>query len=173
MERPTGPDGSAGTARDGSPRCGPGGVRPTVVIDRAVFGLAPRTVGDEVTLVPSWLFRTAPEAGPPYTVTEPALAEELPRSSPPPVKRAERVVAYRADGQVLTLTFWGGVCGAQAGQAHETGDAVLVLVTTEPAPPGRVCPMIIKKQTVTVTLRQPLGDRSVLDRTTGGRIPEG
>ena len=170
--RPTGP-GGAGATRDVSPRCGPADVPPTVVIDRAMFGLAPRAAEGGVELVPSWLFRTAPQAGPPYTVTEPALAEELPRSGPPPVGPAERVVSFRADGQVLTLTFWGGVCGAHAGQAHESGDAVLVRVTTQAAPPGRVCPMIIKKQTVTVTLLQPLGDRPVLDRTTGERIPEG
>ncbi|RDG38164.1 hypothetical protein [Streptomyces corynorhini] len=56
-----------------------------VEIDKAVFGLAVRSVEGKGALVPSWLFEVAPGGGAaPYTVTHPAVAPEFLTKAEPP-----------------------------------------------------------------------------------------
>jgi hypothetical protein len=75
--------------------------------------------------------------------------------------------AYRAQGTTLTVTFWGGLCGTYQAAADESATQVRVRVTESPAKPGKVCPMIEKTLSAEVTLKQPLGTRTVVDATDG------
>ncbi|WP_069462122.1 hypothetical protein, partial [Actinacidiphila rubida] len=83
--------------------------------------------------------------------------------APHPVK----FTAYRAQGTTLTVTFYGGLCGTYRASADETATQVRVSVTETPGPAGRVCPMIEKALTAEVSLKQPLGTRTVVDTTDG------
>ncbi|MFJ2178034.1 hypothetical protein ACIOHE_34720 [Streptomyces sp. NPDC087851] len=165
----------------------------SVEITEAVFGLAVRSVDGRGALVPSWLFEVTPGDGSaPYTVTHPAVAPKFlkkaapkPPSSPsPPHKElpggpgaadpgtaeGPRATSYEAAGRSLTLHFTGGVCSKYAATADESGTAVKVkLVVTDPDP-ERVCIALAKEQSVKVTLDKPLGDRQVVDTTTGEKI---
>jgi hypothetical protein len=184
--------------------CAPGDGHP-VQVRGARFGLAMEYVAGVQTLVPAWLFDTAP-AGVSRTsvVAEPAVdpsyirrggsGVEPPGTSTPgapvppdatagpaepydPVRPADPraphhapVVSYRAGGSTLTLTFWGGVCDTYRATADETGSQVRVLVTARPLNPGGVCTAMAKEFSESVTLDKPLGDRSVLDATSGQTI---
>ncbi|MFE3741399.1 hypothetical protein [Streptomyces sp. NPDC059134] len=161
----------------------------SVEITRTVFGLALRSVDGRGALVPSWLFEVAPGDGSaPYTVTHPAVApkflkkaaptpppahEELPGgpgAAEPGTGPAPRPTSYEADGRTLTVRFTAGVCSTYRATADESGTAVKVrLVVTDPDP-ERVCIALAKEQSVKVTLDKPLGDRQVVDTTTGERI---
>ncbi|MFI1091265.1 hypothetical protein [Streptomyces sp. NPDC020917] len=85
----------------------------------------------------------------------------------PRAPHAVKFTAYQAKGTTLTVTFWGGLCGTYQATADETATQVAVKVTETPAKPGKVCPMIEKALTAQVTLKQPLGDRKVVDATDG------
>ncbi|MGW6100176.1 hypothetical protein ACWFRK_38970 [Streptomyces sp. NPDC055157] len=159
----------------------------TVTVDKAVFGLAMRYVEGEQTLVPSWLFSVHPAAGGTgNTVTQVAVDPDSlakPSKTPTPERtpapgsgddaRSQRpLISYSADGRTLEVTFWGGVCSTYAASATESADAVRVTITESNPDPEKVCIMIAKKLTRTVTLDAPLGDRQVLDAT-GGMVPRG
>jgi len=162
----------------------------------ATFGLATQDVDGAQTLVPSWLFATAqagvkttsvvaqPAVDPKYVVygSGPTSAPATPvtpvnpggtmQSGPaqpadPRAPHAVKFTAYQAKGTTLTVTFWGGLCGTYQATADETATQVAVKVTETPAKPGKVCPMIEKTLTAQVTLKQPLGDRKVVDATDG------
>ncbi|MBY8876507.1 hypothetical protein [Actinacidiphila acidipaludis] len=164
-----------------------------VQVRGASFGLSTQFVNGTQTLVPSWLFDTAqagvkatsvvaqPAVDPKYItsgggVTSVPVTPVNPggpvRTGPgqPADPRAPHPVeatAYQAKGSTLTLVFWGGLCGTYHGSADETATQVKVRVSEEPAKPGKVCPMIEKTLTVQVTLKQPLGSRTVVDATDG------
>ncbi|MEV7086647.1 hypothetical protein AB0O07_12220 [Streptomyces sp. NPDC093085] len=176
-------------------------------IDKAVFGLAVRTVEGRGVLVPSWLFQVAPRDGSvAYTVTHPAVAPKfLTAPAPAPVPSHEeepggpgavgpgagtepgsgagagdgggggldakqRATSYEVDGATLTLHFMGGVCDTYKATADESGTAVKVkLVVTNPDP-DRFCVAMAKEQSVEVKLEKPLGDREVVDATTGEKL---
>ncbi|WP_225850822.1 hypothetical protein [Streptomyces sp. HPF1205] len=74
---------------------------------------------------------------------------------------------YRASGTTLTLTFFGGVCDTYKATADESATQVRVNVTATPKPSVRVCPMIARSFTVSVQLKQPLGDRTVVNAQDG------
>ncbi|MFJ8002189.1 hypothetical protein ACIQ7D_34635 [Streptomyces sp. NPDC096310] len=161
----------------------------SVEITRTVFGLAVRSVDGRGALVPSWLFEVAPGDGSaPYTVTHPAVAPKFLKKAapkPPPAHQelpggpgaadpgaapAPRATSYEAAGRTLTVHFTAGVCSTYAATADESGTAVKVrLVVTDPDP-ERVCIALAKEQSVKVTLDKPLGDRQVVDTTTGEKI---
>ncbi|MFF5566740.1 hypothetical protein ACFY7Z_12655 [Streptomyces sp. NPDC012623] len=171
-----------------------------VEIDKAVFGLAARSVAGKGALVPSWLFEVVPADGAaPYTVTHPAVAPEfLTKSGPshrelpggpssvgpdtpgadgsgsgttaPETSRSNGVVSYTSEGRKLTLHFMGGVCSTYTPQADESGTAVKVKLVVSHPDPDKVCVAIAKEQSATVTLDRPLGERPVVDATTGEKL---
>ncbi|MCX5225744.1 hypothetical protein [Streptomyces sp. NBC_00233] len=198
---PTAPPGVDGngkpedTRTDGKPA--PGHVEPTppcqtivdmaapdqVPVTAAVFGLAARDVDGERLLVPSWLFTADPADGAPYTVVRTAVAPEYlappakpsPEPTPPPgdgtrAARAVESVRVQGDGRELAVTFWGGVCSTYTVKADEQPDRVTVRIV-EKTDPDRVCIMIAKDFTKTVTLKSPLGDRPVVDAASGEAVP--
>ncbi|WP_225859556.1 hypothetical protein [Streptomyces albicerus] len=168
-----------------------------VVVEDAVFGLATHFVDGRQALVPSWLFEVRPSgAGESFTVTHPAVDPRYltspqppggtpsdkpttppsPRPSEPgdgttaaPATRDVRVEGYSADGRELTVRFTGGVCSDYSASAEETGDTVTVRVTEKPWK-DKVCIMIAKVFHEKVELKEPLGDRKVVD-TDGKAVP--
>ncbi|MFG2623742.1 hypothetical protein [Streptomyces sp. NPDC048473] len=153
----------------------------TVTVDKAVFGLAKQYVAGKQTLVPSWLFSVRPAAGGTGdTVSQIAvdptyLAKDAPSATTPPPgdteKSQRQILSYSADGRTLSVTFWGGVCSTYAASATEDGNRVRVTVTESKPAEKKVCIMIAKELTRTVTLDAPLGDRTVVDAASGGDVP--
>ncbi|MEV6418997.1 hypothetical protein [Streptomyces sp. NPDC051662] len=153
-----------------------------LVVEKAVFGLATRSVDGRAALVPSWLFEVAPGGdAQPYTVAQPAVAPQFlakpkpPQSRPRPSEespggRVQRVTSYSTEGRTLTLHFSGGMCSTYTPSADESGTAVKVRLT-EFSEPGTVCVAMAKVMTAKVTLDKPLGDRRVIEATTGDPLP--
>ncbi|MFE7411313.1 hypothetical protein [Streptomyces laurentii] len=162
----------------------------------AVLGLAPRDDGGAETLSPAWLFEVRDTPGAtPHTLVRPAVDDRRTAagsappasaaSSAPPAAPASPAAdatpgrqfsAYRTDstGRRLSVTFWGGVCGSYTASADEgTPGRVTVTLTEQAQEPGRVCVMSAVETTRTVTLRQPLGDRTVVDGASGETVPRG
>ncbi|MGI5483165.1 hypothetical protein [Streptomyces lavendofoliae] len=166
----------------GGPATGPA-AKETVTVSGAVFGLAAHYTAGRPALVPSWLFEVAPKGGArPFTITYPAVAPEHLAPAPPPAtpdapttpgtgKAPRQIDSYSVDGRILTARFWGGVCSKYTVEAEETGAQVKLKVVETPIEPGRVCILIAKEITATVTLDQPPGDRRIVDAASGERVP--
>lgn len=155
----------------------------TVVVEKAVFGLAAHAVDGQQALVPSWLFEvrptkaqdggtvTYPAVEPEYlaprarsgeTGTQPAKPGDGDRPTSAPAGRDVAVEGYTAEGSELTVTFTGGVCADYEATADESGGRVTVTVTETPWP-DKVCIMIAKQYQQTVRLDAPLAAREVVD----------
>ncbi|WP_326765155.1 hypothetical protein OG978_11740 [Streptomyces sp. NBC_01591] len=166
-----------------------GAERPTttVTVDKAVFGLAAQYVAGKQTLVPSWLFSVRQAVGglgttvsqvavaPSYLAKNaPATTVPTPAPTPPPGnadKSQRQLISYSADGRTLSVTFWGGVCSTYTASATESQDKVTVKITEAKQAGKKVCILIAKELTRTVTLDAPLGDRTVVDAVSGGAVP--
>ncbi|MFD4138142.1 hypothetical protein [Streptomyces sp. NPDC058572] len=172
--------------------CGPEGARAEpeqMTVSKAVFGLAAQYVEGRQTLVPSWLFEVAPkDAGPPFTITHPAVAPKFLTAPEPPQRDITpteppkdpaapgdgmSLTSYSVsgDGRTLSLTFWGGVCSDYAAKATENSKTVRVRVVETNPDPKRVCIALAKELTESVTLDKPLGDRKVVRADTGEAVP--
>ncbi|MFD6338834.1 hypothetical protein [Streptomyces sp. NPDC060131] len=182
-----------GTSPEGgkpSAPCTPGNAPEAepMVVEKAVFGLAMLSVDGRGALVPSWLFEVVPGGDAmPYTVTQTAVAPEFltkpgtkPATKPAPERPEARpgekspgkqVTSYSTEGRTLVLHFWGGVCGTYTASADESGTAVKVRLTESSPEPGTACVAMAKAQTAQVTLDKPLGDRRVVESTTGDPLP--
>ncbi|MGW6743859.1 hypothetical protein ACWGDX_24575 [Streptomyces sp. NPDC055025] len=166
-------------------RCEPSGAvgAEPVEIDRAVFGLALRTVEGREALVPAWLFEVVPGGGAPSnTLVQVAVApeslaksapESKPKQEPEPKQGDPGLMSYGADGRTLSLRFLGGVCGTYRAHADESGTAVKVRISHTSSGPDQVCVAMAKAQTAKVTLERPLGERRVVDAVTGEPVPLG
>jgi hypothetical protein len=170
----------------------------TLTVEKAVFGLASHYVGGRQALVPSWLFEvratgakdaftvTYPAVDPTYiaspttaTPTTPASPTAPDRPTSAPKTRDVEVDGYTAEGDELTVSFTGGVCGDYAATASESSGEVKVTVTYTPWP-DKVCIMIAKEIQKTVPLDEPLGGRKVVGsdgkqiplKKAGARLPE-
>jgi hypothetical protein len=166
----------------GSPGATATPAKPTLTVEKAVFGLATHTVAGRPALVPSWLFEVrAAGAQDPFTVTYPAIdpkylgsgassGQPTPSSTSAPATRDVKVEGYIAEGTALTVSFMGGVCGDYAATASESSDKVTVTVTETPYK-NRVCILIAKEMVRTVQLKEPLGDRKVVG-SHGEEIPQ-
>ncbi|MFJ8969036.1 hypothetical protein ACIRJ3_18065 [Streptomyces anulatus] len=165
-----------GEPKPSDPQCVPSnGKRAPVeqTVEDAVFGLALNYVDGRQTLVPSWLFtvRQAP-GGPEHTVTQVAVDPKFIEKPDAPTPSGDRkVTSYGADGRTLEVTFWGGVCSTYTASAKESAGQVRISVTEKPQEGKKACIMIAKELTRTVTLEQPLGDRTVIDAASGGAVP--
>ncbi|MEV4436814.1 hypothetical protein [Streptomyces sp. NPDC049555] len=154
----------------------------------ATFALSAQSVGGRPALVPSWLFAVEMPGmpkGDTITVAQPAVDPKFiagrgggsaaPSGTPtsPPAKSGPvRVESYTpADGgRKLVLHFWGGVCSTFAASAEQSERAVTVKVTATEKEPGRYCVLMLKRFDTTVSLDEPLGDRSVVDLATGAKV---
>jgi hypothetical protein len=75
-------------------------------------------------------------------------------------------------GRTLTLVGWGGACADYAAIAEESADSVKVqIVGKSTIGPDQACIEIALELRLEVTLDAPLGDRAVIDATTGARVP--
>lgn len=144
----------------------------------AALGLVPGTVDGARGLVPAWLFEVAGKDGAAgHTVAQPAsLVQETAQGTAPPAPPAGKALtvpgfSYSEADRTLTVNFWGGVCSTYALEAREQPESVLVKITDTPNRPGQACIMLAREMTVTARLQQPLGDRKVIDATTGKPIP--
>ncbi|ATZ27077.1 hypothetical protein SLAV_26425 [Streptomyces lavendulae subsp. lavendulae] len=143
----------------------------TETVRGAVLGLAPGTVDGGRGLVPAWLFEVAGKDGAPgRTVASPA-GKDGAGAPVPPKDRTAPAFSYAQDDRKLTVNFWGSVCSTYALEAREEAGSVLVKVTDTPKQPGQACIMLAQEMTASTTLREPLGDRKVVDATTGKTLP--
>ncbi|NEB01729.1 hypothetical protein [Streptomyces sp. SID13726] len=173
----------------------------TLTVEKAVFGLASHLVDGRQALVPSWLFEVRASGGQdPFTMTYPAIdpkylassataaPTEVPTAGPTspsdeptsaPKTRDVKVDGYSVDGDELTVSFTGGVCGDYAASASESSGEVTVKVTETPWR-DKVCIMIAKEMQQTVPLDGPLDGRKVVGsdgkeiplKKAGARLPE-
>ncbi|GAA0276569.1 membrane protein [Streptomyces polychromogenes] len=145
----------------------------TESVKGAVLGLAPGTVDGGRGLVPAWLFEVAGTDGKPgRTVVQPAARDDGGSTAPvPPQGHTVPGFSYAQDDRTLTVNFWGGVCSTYALEAREEAGSVLVKITDTPNKPGQACVMLAKEMSVTARLTQPLGERKVVDATTGKALP--
>lgn len=144
----------------------------TETVKGAVLGLVPGTVDGARGLVPAWLFEVAGKGGAPgHTVAEPASAKETSATPAPTDGRTVPGFSYAQGDRKLTVNFWGGVCSTYALEAREQPESVMVKITDTPIKPGQACIMLAQEMSLTVTLQQPLGDRQVIDATSGKPLP--
>jgi hypothetical protein len=164
---------------------------PAWLFDTAQAGVARTAVVAQTAVDPSYI-TTGGSGGPganapggpspvsPATPANPGGPERVNPGGPervdpgqpadPKAPHAVDLVQYKAAGRTLTLTFWGGVCPGYQASAQESGTEVKVRVTETPATAGKMCPMILRQLTRTVTLAQPLGTRTVVDTSDGQPI---
>ncbi|WUC83660.1 hypothetical protein OHS33_10045 [Streptomyces sp. NBC_00536] len=141
----------------------------TETVRSAVLGLAAGTVDGGRGLVPAWLFEVAGNGGgAARTVSQPAARDG---ATAPQPGRTVPGFSYSGADRKLTVNFWGGACSTYAAEARESAEAVTVKITDTPTNPGGACIMLAKEMSVTVTLEQPLGNRKVVDGTTGKPLP--
>ncbi|OKK19266.1 hypothetical protein AMK16_14070 [Streptomyces sp. CB00455] len=141
----------------------------TETVKGAALGLVPGSVDGSRGLVPAWLFEVAGQGGAPgHTVAQPAGEEDAPA---PGGGRTVPGFSYAQADRQLTVNFWGGACSTYALEVREETAAVMVKITDTPDKPGRACIMLAEERSLTATLQQPLGDRKVVDATTGKALP--
>ncbi|GAA1364593.1 hypothetical protein [Streptomyces beijiangensis] len=156
----------------------------TLAVSGARLGLAVEFLDGRQALVPSWLFEVKPAGGAqhftvvqravdPQYITAPSISPTEEQNHPGTGTGTDgrRIVSYSADGRKLTVHFWGGVCSTYGASASEDGSAARVTVTEKKPEKGRVCIMIAKDLARTVTLDKPLGDRKVVDASSGQTVP--
>ena len=101
---------------------------------------------------------------------------------PAPTAAALPAIGYAVEGGThLTVYFYGGVCEEYGLKADEQASGLVRVrvVVAKPAPRGKECPALAKKASVSAQLAQPLGERKVIDMTSGagltvmGEVPGG
>ncbi|SDN69452.1 hypothetical protein [Actinacidiphila guanduensis] len=181
------PGGASGCDHQGAPH--------PVDVRGAVFGLSLEYVSGAQTLVPAWLFDTAPAGtsrtsvlaqtavdpsyvqppggtttAPPPSSVNPGGPMRVPVPAQPADPYAPHKVAvsgYQASGTTLKVSYMRGTCGTYKTSAVETAGQVRVSVVDTPKPKGTVCSMVLLSQTDTVRLAAPVGDRTVVDTSNG------
>lgn len=164
--------GSAGTAQPSVTAVAPSG-SPVVPGSPEASPTAVPTASP--TAVPAPVPSGGPDAGGP---TGPGIAV----GEPAPTTAALPATGYALDkGTHLTVFFFGGTCeeyGLKADE-HVTGQVRVRVVVERPAPPGKACPAVVVKSSVAAQLGSALGDRKVVDLTSGatltvsGEVPGG
>ncbi|MFG2288988.1 hypothetical protein ACGFOU_23340 [Streptomyces sp. NPDC048595] len=151
----------------------------------AVFGLAVQYVSGGQALVPSWLYtvrQPGAGSGPDATTTvahpavDPKYLAHKDRTPKGPSGKPGAMALESYDvgdgGRKLTVHFWGGVCSVYSVSAEESDTTVKTKVVGKDKKPGQVCVKIAKEFTKTVTLREPLDGRKVIDVSTGEAVPK-
>ncbi len=153
--------------------------RQPALVRGAVFGLSAQYVAGVPELVPSWLFRVAAAgAGGETVLALPAVDPRFIAAASPTVTPSTgsagparvRITSYAADGAVLTLRFWGGVCSDySASVAGRSAGTVTVRVTEVPRHPGAPCVLLARSDTARVRLPAPLAAGTVVRDGFDGR----
>lgn len=73
------------------------------------------------------------------------------------------VAEHSPEALTLSVNFWAGVCDTYEVTASESADEVVLSVETVGPDSDEVCIMLAEQQTDEVTLREPLGDRRLVD----------
>jgi hypothetical protein len=129
--------------------------------------------------IPAWTFTVT---GPPYRVTEAALAPGSYSALPPVAPDGlagnfggASLAAISAGGRVLTVTFAVGDCGTPhyGGLVYQTATAVVIGSWSVPGKTSGACAMDLLVAHATVRLRAPLGARPVLDVGSGEPLAPG
>jgi hypothetical protein len=129
--------------------------------------------------IPAWTFIVN---GPPYQVSEAALAPGSYSSLPPYVPHSlagnfsgASLAAISPDGRVLTVTFTGGGCGTWTGGGlvYQTATAVVIGSWGVLGKASGACPAVGIINQATVRLASPLGTRPVLDTSSGEPVVPG
>jgi hypothetical protein len=114
---------------------------------------------------------TEPPAGTDPVTPTPGLLD------PRPTAIDSVAVVAGGDGDKLEVAFYNGIreCyGLDRVEVEETDGSVTIGVFTGSVPPGdQVCIEIAELQVTVVTLDAPLGDREVVDASTGAAVPVG
>ncbi|MEB8342433.1 hypothetical protein [Streptomyces endophyticus] len=125
--------------------------------------------------VPAWVFTLDGYASPLKQAA--AVPSKTPRS---PVKAAHdlpdpplnRLLKVSADGRAVTVVALHGVCDdGPTVDALETRGSVVLSASVTGRDPGRICTKQAKLERVEVRLREPLGDRVLLDAHSGKPVP--
>ncbi|MGF1431353.1 hypothetical protein ACQRUO_33255, partial [Kitasatospora sp. LaBMicrA B282] len=121
-----------------------------------------------------------PPAGGTATTPAPANPAQTPPAQNPPAPQPPadpqteiKPTSYLTSGNQLTVFFYGVTCDKFGLTADEgrSGTVRVQVVITQHLPVGRMCPALVKQQSVVATLGQPLNGRAVLDATTGANVP--
>jgi hypothetical protein len=84
-------------------------------------------------------------------------------------RRAQRWQDYTVgpDGRTLTFRYYAGVEPCSVFDSIDAQEAPTTVTVTvyerDDAAPGQACPMLAKEKHASVTLREPLGSRRVVD----------
>jgi hypothetical protein len=158
---------------------------PSWLFDTAQAGVARTAVVAQTAVDPSYITHdsgngsgpgTNAPGGPspvsPATPVDPGGPNRVDPAQPIDPRAPRPVVLghYTTSGRTLTVSFYGGVCPGYTASAEETGTEVRVHVMETPASAGRMCPMILRQLTRSVTLKEPLGSRTVVDTSNGQPI---
>ncbi|MET7337134.1 hypothetical protein [Nonomuraea sp. NPDC005650] len=148
--------------------CPAKGCRPLRVTG-AKLGEVPLETSRGAVRVPAWLFTVeGVEQKKVHVAVDPAAVAARPERVQGAV---EEVMGYDVVGgkpRDLVLRYGYGACDTVRGaRAYETDQVVVVDVDEEGPGFGKICPKILKTATAIVTLGRPLGDRLVLDFSTG------
>ncbi|MFE6776188.1 hypothetical protein [Streptomyces sp. NPDC057702] len=161
-------------------------------VRQATFGLGMRFEEGRQVLVPSWIFTVRPadakDGEADFTVTHPAVDpkyvtgaksgpgapadEDSDSGSGEGTRPGKQVESYRAEGTELIVRFWGGVCSTHTANADVSSSTVTVRVTSKEKKPGTKCVLVAEEFERKITLDKPVGDRTVVDATTGKSVPE-
>lgn len=165
---------------DGSVRA----VAAPVVAALLVLGLVAGAValsgglgGDEVTVGPGSGATGGGEPGSPGSEVPGTSGTGSPAPGGPadggqPMSRFVAAVPS-PDGTSLTATFWGGVadCFRYRVTARETEQTVELTLHEKRRGGAAVCIELAQEWTRTISLDQPLGDRTVVDASNGAPVP--
>lgn len=131
-----------------------------------------------IAKVPAWAFTLKGVSGPVIQAALPPGSYVTPGSTGNPSKaRLAGVgnaftgalgVTVSADGRTLTLELFGGACDSKWGGLETEADGAVVIGGWEVDPtPDVPCPAVGVLLTTTVRLKAPVGDRVIIDASTG------
>lgn len=148
--------------------CAPGDCGPLTVIG-ARLGEVRIQTSRGPAIVPAWQFDVRDVPG---TFSRVAIAPTA-RSSLPPALEAAEVSGYQpGEGTTVRLEYTYGACDKPHGaRSFEADDLVVVDLDIETS--DRVCTAVGLGGTTEVTLARPLGERIVLDASSGLPVPYG
>lgn len=157
--------------------------RTTRLLLALLLAVAVAACGDDDTASPDDPVTDDPGAGDPGPADPTDPAADGPVTPTPglgnPIPTAIDGVTLVADGdgRKLEVRFYNGIrdCyGLDRVEVDETDEAVTIGVFTGSVPPGdQVCIDIAELQTTVVTLEAALGDRAVVDASTGAPVAVG
>ncbi|WP_035850110.1 hypothetical protein [Kitasatospora azatica] len=114
-----------------------------------------------------------PATSAPLKPTTAPPAGATPPDNPNDAKANLKPLSYLTQNNQLTVFFFGGTCDKYGLKLNETkpGQVGVDVVITVPAKVGQMCPALVKRQSVTADLSQPLQGRTVINLRDGSDVP--